>query len=217
MESIISSLLKNINVKFLVSLDDIILLGSPMNLEKAKTILFASSFMFNLSKCELTPTKVITYLGVTVDLVKETFNLTKRFVSKVTQELIKIKKYRITTRYKQRIAGLHNFAIPILRLPFQFIHLAFHHHRKLYKFVNFIHFYPMSYKTFINQPPIYTVATPFQIGILSPYNNKIGFFKCNLPILEAEYAAIWIAHVHPSLLITWRACTFSGRRDFPLL
>ena len=195
MESIIAALLGNICVKFLVYLDDIILLGSPDNLEKAKTALFASPFLFNLAKCELTSTRVITYLGVTVDLIRETFNLTKNFVRKVTLELIKIKKYRITTRYKQRVAGLLNFAIPILRLPFQFIHLAFHHHRKLYKFANFIHFYPMSYKTFINQLPVYTDATPSQIGILSPYNNQISFFKCNLPILEAEYAAIWIAHV----------------------
>ena len=67
---LITALLKNICVKFLVYLDDIILLGSPDNLEKAKTALFASSFLFNLSKCELTPTRVITYLGVTVDRIR---------------------------------------------------------------------------------------------------------------------------------------------------
>ena len=53
----------------------------------------------------------------------------------------------------------------------------------------------MCYKTFINTPPMYTDATPSQIGIISPYENKLKAYKCNLPILEAEYAAIWIAHV----------------------
>ena len=85
MEGILGTLLHNISVKFLVYLDDIILLGSPRDLEWAKTVLFTSSFLFNLSKCELTPTRVITYLGVTVDLVRETFNLTKTFVRKVVR------------------------------------------------------------------------------------------------------------------------------------
>lgn len=144
-------------------------------------ILFSSSFLFNTSKCELIPTRIITNLGVTIDLVRETFNLTKKFVAKVAAEMIKVKKYRITTRYKQRLAVLLNFATPILHLPFQMIQLAFHHHMKLYKFVSFT---------------IYTDATPSQIGILSHYNKKIAIFKCEMPILEAEYAAIWIAYAH---------------------
>lgn len=52
----------------------------------------------------------------------------------------------------------------------------------------------MSYKTFVNNVPIYTDATPTQIGVLSPYNNLLSIFKCTLPILEAEYFGIWIAH-----------------------
>ena len=83
--------------------------------------------------------------------------------------MIRVIKFRITKLYKQRLAGLLNFAIPILRLPFQFVHLAFHHHNKLYKFINFVH----PYETFINSPPIYIDATPLEIGIISSYENKL--------------------------------------------
>ena len=192
--SIISTLLKNLQVRFLVYLDDILIMGFTLELEHAKLILLSSSFLFNLDKCVLTPTKIISYLGVNINLITETFSLSSTFVQKVTKEIIKVKKYYITKRYKQRLAGLLNFAIPILRLPFQFVHLALKHHRKLYKFVNFIHPYEMSYKTFVNNVPIYTDATPSQIGVLSPYDNLLSVFKCNLPILEAEYLGIWIAH-----------------------
>ena len=33
--------------------------------------------------------------------------------------MIRVRNFKITKRYKQRLAGLLNFAIPILRLPFQ--------------------------------------------------------------------------------------------------
>ena len=204
MEGILLSLLKNIPVKFLVYLDDIVLMGGEEDLERGKTVLLASSFLFNLPKCDLVPSRIITYLGVKIDLDHETFALTKNFVSKVVMEMIRVTKFRITKRYKQCLAGLLNFAIPILRLPFQFVHLAFHHHNKLYKFVNFVHPYDMSYKTFVNNPPIYTDAAPLQIGIISPHENKLVAYKiiCNLPILESEYAAIWIAHaIRPHAVI----------------
>ena len=164
-------------------------------MERAKTILFASSFLFNLHKCDLVPTKCLTYLGVKVDLTQKTLALTKNFVIKITKEFIKIRKYNLTLRYKQRIAGLLNFAIPILRLPIQMIHLAYGHHRKLYKFINFIHFYPMSYQTFINDMPIYTAATPSQIGIISPYDGKLSILTSQQPILENEFLGIFISHI----------------------
>ena len=133
-------------------------------------------------------------MGVNINLDRETLSLIKNFVSQVVKEIIKVKKYFITKRCKQRLAGLLNFAIPILRLPFQFVHLALKHHLKLYKFVNFLHHYDVSYKTFVNHLTIYTDATPKQIGVLSPYNNLMSIFKCD-PILEAEFAGIWISHV----------------------
>ena len=139
MNNVVATLLKNVPVKILIYLDDILLLGAPSDLEKAKTILFASSYLFNLSKCDLKPTRKLTYLGVTIDLDNKTLNLTKNFVSKVTKEFIKVRKYNLTKRYKQRLAGLLNFSIPILRLPIQMIHLAYFHHCKLYKYVNFMH------------------------------------------------------------------------------
>lgn len=88
MEGILRSLLKNIAVKFLVYLDDIVLMGAERDLEKAKTIFFASSFLCNLPKFDLVPTRIITYLGVKLDLNRETFTLTRSFVSKVVREMI---------------------------------------------------------------------------------------------------------------------------------
>lgn len=122
MTNVLNKMLNCINVRIMIYLDDVLLLGQPDQLEKAKTILFASSFLFNLEKCDLQPTKCLTYLGVKIDLTQKTLTLTKNFVIKITKEFIKIRKYNLTLRYKQRIAGLLNFAIPILRLPVQMIH-----------------------------------------------------------------------------------------------
>ena len=202
MNSVINKMLEHVKIKIMIYLDDILLMGQPNELEKAKVILFASSFLFNLSKCDLNPTKCLTYLGVKVDLTQKTLALTKNFVIKITKEFIKIRKYNLILRYKQRIAGLLNFAIPIIRLPIQMIHLAYYHHRKLYKFINFIHFYPMSYQTFVNDMPIYTDATPNQIGLISPYDNKISVLTSKQPILENEYLGILISHIiRPTAII----------------
>ena len=57
---------------------------------------------------------------------------------------------------------------------------------------SYIHSFVMAYKTFANILPIYTDGTPSQIGILSSYDGKLSMFKCNLPILEPEYATILI-------------------------
>ena len=195
MNSLLQTMLKNINVKILVYLDDILLLGTPRELESAKLILLASSFLFNEEKCELTPTRKLTYLGVVINLEVQRLNLTKKFVTKVVKELIKIKKYNITIRYKQRIAGLLNFAAPILKLPTQIVNLAFFHHQKLYKFVNFIHAYEMSYCSFVNTLPLYPDATPTQIGVLVPYESKLALFRSVNNILENEFLGIFIAHI----------------------
>ena len=106
-------MLKNVTVKIIIYLEEILLFGQPQELEKAKLILLASSFLFNEDKCELIPSRVLTYLGVVIDLDRQMLNLTKKFVGKVVKELIKIRKYNITYRYKQRIAGLLNFEAPI--------------------------------------------------------------------------------------------------------
>ena len=80
MVNVVNKILEYVNVKIMIYLDDILLMGQPDQLEKAKTILFASSFLFNLDKCNLTPTKCLTYLGVIVDLTQKTLALTKNFV-----------------------------------------------------------------------------------------------------------------------------------------
>ena len=97
--------------------------------------------------------------------------------------------------YKQRIAGLLNFAAPIVHLPTQVVNLAFFHHRKLYKFINYIHPYFMSYKYYVNTLPVYSDATPTQIGILAPYEQKLEIFKSNNKILENEYLGVFISHI----------------------
>ena len=65
--SILQTMLKHINVKILIYLDDILLVGTPKDLESAKLVLLASSFLFNEEKCELQPTKKLTYLGIVID------------------------------------------------------------------------------------------------------------------------------------------------------
>ena len=56
------------------------------------------------------------------------------------------------------------------------VNLAYHHHRKLYKYVNFIHF-KMSYKTYVGTLLVHSDAAPEQIVIVAPYENKIELFK----------------------------------------
>ena len=80
-------------------------------------------------------------MGINIDLDLGAMALTKKIVHKLVNELIYVKNQYLTLRYKQRLAGLLNFAAPILHLPTQIVNLAFFHHRKLYKFVNFIHPY----------------------------------------------------------------------------
>ena len=87
--SIIISLLSEINIRFLIYLDDILLLGPPSELEKAKLILLSSSFLFNLTKYVFVRRRIISYLGVNINLDKETLSLTKTFVPKVVTEMIK--------------------------------------------------------------------------------------------------------------------------------
>ena len=154
--------------------------------------------MFNELKCEQTSSRIITYLWVVIDLDMQTLNLTKKIITKVVKELIKIRKYNITRRYKQRIEGLLIFPAPLLKLPAQIVNLAFFHHQKLYKFVNFIHHYKMSYCSFINTLPVFTDATPHQIGVLAPYEKMLDIFKSENNILENEFIGIFIAHIFRS-------------------
>ena len=53
----------------------------------------------------------------------------------------------------------------------------------------------MSYCTFVNTLPIYTDATPNQVGVLAPYENRVDLFKSDNKILENEYLGIFIAHI----------------------
>ena len=196
MQNILTTLLGGLPIKFLVYLDDILLMGSRAVLEQAKIILLASSFLFNMDKCSLIPSRTITYLGINIYLDLGAMALTKEFVNKIVKELIHLKNHWLTLRYKQRLAGLLNFAAPILFIyPRKLSNLAFIHHRKPFKFINFIHPYFMSYKTFVNTLPVYSDATPTQIGILAPYEQKFEIFKSKNNILENEYLGVSISHI----------------------
>ena len=92
------------------------------------------------------------------------------------------------------MAGLLNFAIPILR-PFPDDTPGFLlSWKKLYNFVNFIHHYSMTYNTFVNEIPIYTDAlllgTSYPLIIIKfPFLNVIylswkrNSLQFSLPIL----------------------------------
>ena len=60
----------------------------------------------------------------------------------------------------------------------------------------------MSYQTFVNDLPIYTDATPTQIGIISPYDTRLAAFNSIQPILENESLVIFISHIlRPTAII----------------
>ena len=50
--------------------------------------------------------------------------------------------------------------------------------------------------------PMYTDATPQQIGIISPFYNKLSILVSTQPILENEFLGIFIAHIiRPTAII----------------
>ena len=53
----------------------------------------------------------------------------------------------------------------------------------------------MSYCTFVNTLPVHTDAAPDQIGVLSPYENKLDLFKSKNNILENEFLGIFVADI----------------------
>ena len=66
--AIMKTYTESLNIKQLIYLNDFLLLGSKDNLNLLVSRLLDSNFMFNLKKCDITPTKKLTYLRVTVDL-----------------------------------------------------------------------------------------------------------------------------------------------------
>jgi hypothetical protein len=64
MTSILTTLLKSVNVTFFLYLDDILLLGQPSAVTKAIALLRESTLLINLSKSTIVPTRRIEYLGI---------------------------------------------------------------------------------------------------------------------------------------------------------
>ena len=97
--------------------------------------------------------------------------------------------------YRQRLAGLVNFAVPILKLPLNLVHLCFKHPNKMYRFRNLFHSNPVPFYTILDRSVVFVDATPVYIGMWDHTGRRSHVFRCNLPILEAEYAAAWVAHI----------------------
>ena len=105
MQNILTTMFRDLPIKFLVHLDDILLMGPKDILNKAKLILLASLFLFNEDKCTFQPTRQITYLGVNIDLDTETLSLSTKFVKKIMKELIKVKNYFLINHKIQTATG----------------------------------------------------------------------------------------------------------------
>ena len=122
-------------------------------------------------------------------------NLTEAFSKKIKNDLLAVKNKRITLRYKQRLAGLINFARPILNLPLQVVLFAYRWPHKLYKLLHLFHSLPVPFRRFLDTPPVFSDATPTQIGLVMPHIRYFSLFQSFNNILENEYFSILLAHV----------------------
>jgi hypothetical protein len=202
MTSILKSMLQFVHVRFAIYLDDILLIGSALNIRTAVGLIRDSTLLINEEKSIFIPTRRLEYLGVLIDLDSETMALTKKFSLKLQRELLLVRHKRLSLRYKQRLGGLINFARPILKLPLQTVHLAFYWPDRLYNFILYFHTRPTKAVKYITQKTIYVDATPTQIALTDIDACKAQILLVTNPILENEFLAIWLAHkIRPRALI----------------
>ena len=88
-----------------------------------------------------------------------------------------------------------NFARPILRLPLNLVGLCFHYPHKMYRFKDLFHHHQVPFYFTICRSFVFVDATPGYIGMWDHGGRRGHVFRCQLPILEAEYAAAWLAHI----------------------
>ena len=117
--------------------------------------LFATSLKFNTHICTILLCRKL-YPGIEINLYNETLNLTKAFAQKLMAELSVVKNKRITLKYKHRLAGLINFARPILNLPLQVVLYAYRQPHKLYKLSHLFHSTPVPFRRFMDTLPVFT-------------------------------------------------------------
>ena len=202
MKSVLDALLTNINVKHIVYLDDILLIGSHEEVQKGINQIMMSDLLVNVSKSNVQPVKKGMYLGVEIDLGRSQFRMTDEFKSKLISEIHSIKHKNITLRYKQRIAGLINFARTIIGFPLEWVRMAFSHPHQLYKIDNIFHSRYIPFYPKVRRDLVHTDATPYQIAIYNITKGKKIIFLRNSNILENEYDSILIAHaVFPNCII----------------
>jgi hypothetical protein len=194
MYKIFQTLVKPFDVKLLLYLDDLLIIGPIKDLEMAREVLLSSSLKFNMAKCELIPTKRLRYLGINIDIERKCMSITKAIHDKIVQEFDFVQNKTVTLRYKQRLAGLINFVSPILKLPQCLTNLAYKYHHCLHNFKCYFHTNEVFYYKDVSGPLIFTDATPEQFAVVNNVNSEVLIARCPLPILEAEYIAVWLAH-----------------------
>ena len=194
-KAVVGTLLEGLELKIAIYLDDILLVGRKEVLIQATKLLLNSSLLFNKRKCSLLPSRSITYLGININFDTYSVALSDRFIGSLRGELFKLRDRRCSLKNRQRIAGLINFAIPILGLPLNLVHLAFVYPHKMFKFASLFHTDQVTFYQTLNRSCIFVDATPDHIGLWDPGGRRGFVFRCRLPILEAEFAAAWLAHI----------------------
>ena len=195
MHAIIKTFVKDLDIRFLIYLDDFLFLGSKLDLTILIDRLKASDFMFNDAKCILSPTRKLQYLGVNINLDSKSVSLTEDFISNLKKEFNLVKSKILTLRYKQRLAGLINFARHILRLPLSLVSMGFYHPDKLTSLASKFHSNEIKFFSSTSLRKVWCDATPQQIGIYSERFNRVCLFKKDGNILENEYLGILMSHL----------------------
>ena len=195
MYSIVQSYVKDLNVKFLVYLDDFLFLGSKPDLKLVVDRLMNSNLLFNEPKCIMSPTKELQYLGVNINLKNKSMALTEKFVSNLKNEISLVKGKILSLRYKQRIAGLINFARHILKLPLSIVSMGFFHPDKLASLMDKFHSNEIKFYSNLSKMKVWCDATPTQIGIFSERDKRVCLFRRVGNILDNEYIGILVSHL----------------------
>ena len=124
------SLLRNLNVRIIIYLDDMLLMASSLEdlLMARDTLIFIIQhlgFLINIKKSYLEPTPTLEFLGVIVDSGEMTLTLPKEKLLKVQNHCQEIlEKEKVTVRKRSKPIGrLSSTAIAVLPTPLHYRHL----------------------------------------------------------------------------------------------
>ena len=106
-------------------------------------------------------------------------SLTEDFISNLKKEFNLAKNKILTLRYKQRLAGLINFARHILKLPLSLVSMGFYHPDKLTSLASKFHSNEIKFFASTSLRKVWCDATPQQIGIYSErfYEHLINMLQ----------------------------------------